>query len=235
VCVCVCAREHVCVCMCGAGSRRGVFSLPPLPLWGHLLPPCLGANEGDSKCFRTPLIARWTWRSSREAWGVESPFQPSVQAAGWLPLVCLLLSLSTGGSTGPPCSRSGRPLRVHWGSLLSSFPMWASAKGGEKSSECRVFASLVFISIGLGPERVSKTDPRNPLHETPIWTLTGIRCWVLVGLLKPGTHQALTLHPLDSLVLSKHLSPGALAPAQCPSLLPQGSTCRKGLYARGPC
>lgn len=168
-------------------------------------------------------------------WGVESPFQPPVQVAGWLHLVCLLLSSSTGGSTGPLCSQSRRPLRVHWGRLLSSFPLWASAKGGEESSECHVFANLVFISIGLGPERVSKIDPRNPLHETPIWTLTGIRCWVLVGFPKPGTHQVLMLHLPDSVLLSKHLSPGALALAQCSPLFPQGSTCRKGLYTTGLC
>ena len=34
-------------------------------------------------------------------------------------------------------------------------------------------------------------DPRNPLPESPSWTLTGIRCSVLGGFLKPGTCSVL--------------------------------------------
>lgn len=43
--------------------------------------------------------------------------------------------------------------------------------------------------------RVPKTDPRNPLPESPTWTITEIGCWVLVGFLKPGASRALTPHP----------------------------------------
>lgn len=68
---------------------------------------------------------------------------------------------------GPLWRRSVRPHR---------FLVLASAKEGEKSSECHVFANLVFISIRFGLEgRVSKTGPRTPLPEAPLWTLAGIR------------------------------------------------------------
>ena len=48
-----------------------------------------------------------------------------------------------------PLERSVRP---------HHFVMLASAKEGEKSSECHVFANLVFISIGLEPEREGFQD-----------------------------------------------------------------------------
>lgn len=112
-----------------------------------------------------------------------------------------------------------------------AFVMLASAKEELKSSECHVFANLVFISIRCGPERrVSKTDPRNPLPESPVWTLTGIRCWVLIGFQKPGASQVLTSPPppSHSLLLGKHLPPVLCPPLQ-PPRLPAG-----GLDTRVP-
>lgn len=55
-------------------------------------------------------------------------------------------------SAGPGCLAHCGGVRPH------HFVMLASAKEGEKSSECHVFANLVFISIGLGPEREGSQD-----------------------------------------------------------------------------
>lgn len=110
------------------------------------------------------------------------------------------------------------------------FVMLASAKEELKSSECHVFANLVFISIRYRPERrVFKTDPRNPLPESPVWTLTGIRCWVLIGFQKPGASQVLTSPPPPSysLLLGKHLPPVLCPPLQPPRWhLPQQAAYR---------
>ena len=93
----------------------------------------------------------------------------------------------------------------------------------EKGSECHIFATLCSFPQDLDLRvRVSKTDPRNPLPESPACTLTGIMCWVLRGFLKPGTYEVLTL-TLSTPSSWANSYPCAPAPALCSSPSPTRS------------
>lgn len=76
---------------------------------------------------------------SHLAWGVDGPFQPQVQEAGGLHLVCLLLSWVL--AAWPTVERE--VLEPQRGSVSHHFIMSASAKGGRKAASAMYLPTCV--------------------------------------------------------------------------------------------
>lgn len=144
--------------------------------------------------------------------GCRQPLSGPSSGGRWAPFGVSALS------AGPGCLAHCGGVRPH------HFVMLASAKEGGKAASAMYLPTLCSFPSDLDPRgRVPKTDPRNPLPESPIWTITEIGCWVLVGFLKPGASQALTPYPLPP---GQTPSPCALPSTVFPSLLPPSPALR---------